>query len=112
MKCSAEQHGQIAIINVKGDVILDHVEQLQKLVDQHIAKQARDFVLEVSEVEFIDSAGLEALIRLQDQCSDVLGQVRLVGVQENVSEILRITRLKPRFDSHETVDLAIKSLQV
>jgi anti-anti-sigma regulatory factor len=60
----------------------------------------------------MDSVALEAMISLQDRCSDMLGQVRLVGIHKNLGEILRITRLGPRFENHETVDLAIKSLQV
>ncbi|MEX2216460.1 MAG: STAS domain-containing protein [Phycisphaeraceae bacterium] len=112
MKCTCEQYGQIAIVTIKGEVTIDHVDQFQNVIEQHVGRQARDFVVDMSAVEFVDSAGLEAMIGLQDRCSDVLGQVRLVGVGRNVEEILRITRLGPRFDKHESVDLAIKSLQV
>ena len=51
----------------------------------HLA-QVRDFVLNVGELEYIDSAGLEALLKLQETCADLLGQVRLTGVAEVVTE--------------------------
>lgn len=76
----------------------------------HMGDKTRDFVLDMSSVQFIDSQGLESLLWLQDQCLEKLGQVRLAGCPDNVSTILRITRLNDTLQSHSNIENAIRSL--
>lgn len=111
MKLHCEQHDQLAVYALKGDLTAESVDALRKSATQHMAAATRDFVLDVAEVEFIDSAGLEALIWLQDTAAGKLGQVRLACTGPNVEKILEMTRLAGRFDRHADVDSAIKSLR-
>lgn len=112
MKISHQDHGQLCVLSVKGELTAENSQKLHQLVEERIEKQVRDFVLDMSELEFIDSRGLEALIRLQETCGDLLGQVRLAGVQNNIAQVLRITRLAPRFEQHADVESAIASLRI
>lgn len=112
MKLTHEDTGHLSVLTLKGDFTCDHVDHFQSVVDERLTSHARDFVLDVGELEFIDSAGLEALLRLQESCNDLLGQVRLVGVTSNFEQILRITRLAPRFEKLGSVEEAVKSLRV
>lgn len=112
MKLTHEDIGQLSVLTLKGDLTHDHIGAFQRAVDERIGNQVRDFVVNVVELEFIDSAGLEALLKLQETCTDLLGQVRLAGVKGNIEQILRITRLTPRFDLHPTVEAAVKSLRI
>jgi anti-anti-sigma factor len=112
MKLTHEDLGQLSVLTLKGEFTGDHAGAFQRAVDERLAGQVRDFVVNVADLEFIDSVGLEALLKLQDTCADLLGQVRLAGVKGNIEQILRITRLTPRFDAHPTVDAAVKSLRI
>lgn len=112
MKLTHEDTGQLSVFTLKGDFTCDHVDHFQSVVDERLSAQTRDFVLDVGEVEFIDSAGLEALLRLQESCSELLGQMRLVCVNSTVEQVLRITRLAPRFERAQSVAEAVKSLRV
>ncbi len=112
MKLTHEDTGPLSVFTLKGDFTCDHVDHFQSVVDERLAAQTRDFVLDVAELELIDSAGLEALLRLQESCTELLGQMRLVGVNNTLEQILRVTRLTPRFERVETVEEAVKSLRV
>jgi len=112
MKLTHEDIGQISVLTLKGDFTHDHVGAFRRAVDERVGNQVRDFVVNLSELDFVDSAGLESLLKLQETCADLLGQVRLAGVKGNIEQILRITRLTPRFDLHETVESAVKSLRI
>ena len=112
MKLNCEDHEDISVMNIKGELIADEIERFRKTVQDRLdGGQVRDFVLDCSEMDFIDSQGLESFIWLQDQCAERLGQVRLAGCTDNVLTIFRLTRLAPRFDCHDDIDTAVKSLR-
>ena len=111
MKITCEDHDQITIVGLSGDLTADDVQAFCAAVEQRLAKDTRDFVVDLTETEFIDSAALEALLWVQGQADERLGQVRLIGPTENVRTILRLTRLDKLFDAHADVDEALKSLR-
>ncbi len=111
MKITLEDYDQMAVIGLDGDFTVDDVTKFRKAVSQRLDDDVRDFVLDVSEVEFTDSQGLETLLWLQDTCSEKLGQIRLAGPTENMSTILKLTRLASHLECHDEVDAAVKSLR-
>jgi anti-sigma B factor antagonist len=111
MKILSEKHDQLTVLSLKGELTVDESAQLRKEVVELIDEKTRDFVVDLSNLQFIDSQGLETLIWLQDQCLENLGQVRLAGCKDNVQTILRITRLDARLQTHYSVTDAINSLQ-
>lgn len=111
MKLSHEDYDQLTVMQIKGDLNTDAADEFKKAVSARIDAKIRDFVLDVTEMEFVDSKGLEALLWAQEQCGEKLGQVRLAAPREHVAKILEVTRLGPRFDCHTDVDSAIKSLR-
>ena len=111
MKLTHEDYDQLTVLSFKGDLTSDQVDLLRKTVHERMEANVRDFVLDVQAMDFVDSKGLEALLWLQEKSGEKLGQIRLAGTTENVSRILELTRLAARFDSHETVESAIKSLR-
>ena len=112
MKLHHEDTGQLSVFTLKGDFTCEHVDIFDRTVRDRIDAQVRDFVLDLSEVEFIDSKGLESLLAMQETCADLLGQVRLAGMKDNLEQILRVTRLTPRFQQCATVEEAINSLRI
>lgn len=111
MKLSCEDYGQLSVLTLAGELTIESVEPLEKLAKEKITKQTRDFVLDVTGLEFIDSRGLEAVLWMQEAVGENLGQVRLAAVHDNVRKILEMTRLAARFDAHPDVDSAIRSLR-
>lgn len=112
MKLTHEDTGQLSVLTLKGDFTGDHVGAFQRVIDDRLASQVRDFVVNLTELETIDSKGLEALLHLQETCADLLGQIRLAGTKSHIEQILRITRLSGRFEKFATVDEAVNSLRI
>ena len=111
MKLTCEDQDQLTVMSLRGDLTADQATEFRRVSDEKLAAKVRDFVLDVSAMEFVDSKGLETLLWLQEQCGEQLGQMRLAGAGENVKKILEITRLAPRFDCHASVESAVKSLR-
>lgn len=110
MKLSYVDKGPVTVVAIQGDLSVDETDRFQKETLERIEKDARDFVLDLESLQFIDSSGLEALLWLQEKCSELLGQVRLAGCPEHIRKVLDVTRLSGRFDLQPDVDTAVKSL--
>mgnify|MGYP002624810169 CR=1 FL=1 len=112
MKIQHSIQEQVAVVTLDGDVTHEQAESLRSVCRQCLSSRARDIVLDMSKVLYVDSAGLEAMLDIQDQVAEVLGQMRLVGLCENLRTILRMTRLDVTFQSHEDMQTALESLKV
>jgi len=64
-------------------------------------------IVDLSEVRHIDSAGISALLLAQRQMSVHGGDVRLVGPNEAVQSMLRVTQLDRIFPTFNTIDEAL-----
>ena len=64
-------------------------------------------IIDLSEVEHIDSTGLSALLLAQRQMNAHGGDVRLVGLNEGILSLLRVTQLDRIFPIFNTIDEAL-----
>ncbi len=111
MKMSYEDHGNISVVTISGELTADQADAFRRALTDRFTAGARNFVLQLEHLEMIDSAGLEMLLWLLDEVSDRNGYLRLVKPDENIRKILHITRLERRFNTHDSVESAAKSLR-
>ncbi len=98
--------GDIAVLEVDGDV--DHVVRtmLRAAMAAALARSPRALVVDLSRVGFFASAGLSALAWLHEAARKAGIGVTLVATQRSVLMPLAVTRVDDLFDIHQTVDAA------
>lgn len=111
MKLSYEDHGPISVLTISGDLTAEQVDALRRACQERWHAGVRHIVLDLEHTTFVDSAGLEALLSIVDEGADHGGQLRIVRPDETVRKIMEITRLDRRFDVHQTIESAAKSLR-
>ena len=111
MKLSYEDHELISVITVSGDLTSDQVDAFRRACQDRFDAGVRDLIVHIEHMTLIDSAGLEQLLWLIDEVGKRQGRLRLVNPDETVRRILELTRLNRKFDIHETVESAGKSLR-
>jgi anti-sigma B factor antagonist len=81
--------------------------ELLKLIEQGHSS----LVVDLSEVSFIDSSGLGALVSALKalKTRERSGDIRLANVQQPVVALLEIIRLQRVFSSYPSVEQAVKS---
>jgi anti-anti-sigma factor len=77
-------------------------QQLQRL----IRAGYRNLVVDLAEVEAIDSAGIRALVRGHTSARRVDGTLRLAAAPRRVTELLELSHLSGIFQIYESVDAA------
>lgn len=77
-----------------------------------ISKEGNRVVLNLSEVDFIDSSGLGVIISLLKTVVNNKGSFALCGIKAPILNLFSVTRLDRVFQVYETEEEAIESLQV
>jgi anti-anti-sigma factor len=111
LKLSYEDHSTVTVLTISGELTADQGDAFRRACQDRLASGIRDVVLDMEYLTLIDSAGLELLLWLVDELADRNGQIRLVKPDETIRKILRLTRLDRRFNIHDSVESAAKSLR-
>ena len=111
MKLSYEDHSEITVLTLSGELTSDQADSFRRACQDRFGQGIRDVLIDMQHLSHIDSAGLELLLWLQDEAGQHSGQLRLIKPDEMISQVLRITRLDRRFDTHESIEAAAKSLR-
>lgn len=109
MKLDISIENDVTVLAVSGALNRDSVARFKRAVGEALDQQRRDFVIDLSKVVSVDSAGLEILTDLHRQCEEQLGMVRVCGADETMSKIFEMTRLDKQFELHENVAAALGS---
>ena len=113
MPIKCEDYNNVCVIALDGDLSADGTaESLRKIAVERIdQRQIVDFVVDFEKSSFFDSEGLETLLWLKRRAEDLFGQLKLVNLDENCRKILEITRLEPRFECHNDLASALKTMR-
>ncbi len=68
-------------------------------------------LLDMSGVGYISSAGLRALLMLYRQMTANDGRVALVGLTENIKDVMTVTGFLEFFDDYDTLQEGLAALQ-
>ncbi len=69
----------------------NRLSEMEGLVHSLIADGVRKLVLDLTHVEFVDSAGLGVIMRAFGEIEQAGGQLRIAGASEQVQRIFNIT---------------------
>jgi len=99
--------GDVLIVQCYGRIVTgNEVFTLHSSVGDSIVKYG-DIVLQLDNVDFVDSSGLGALVRLMQAARAKGGDLKLTGVSPRTRKTLQMTGLHSQFEIYEAVEEAI-----
>jgi anti-sigma B factor antagonist len=99
--------GDVLVIQCHGRIVAgNEVFTLHASVGDSLAKYG-DVVLHLEQVEFVDSSGLGALVRLMQSARAKGGDVKLSAVPARILKTLQMTGLLSQFETYDTIEEAI-----
>lgn len=110
MKTHVQDNGHIIMIQLDGTLDGVDVDALRQCVQDHLRKGRTALMVNMKEVHFISSRGLETLLWIRNACRRCDMQFRLVALTEDCQTILALTRLSNEFVTCLNADDAVKSL--
>ena len=103
--CSVEQQGDFALVRVRGEVDLSWSQKVRKTILDALSK-AKGVGVELSEVSYIDSSGIAALVEGFQNARGKGQKFALIAVSAPVRSVLELARLDRVFPMVDTVEAA------
>jgi len=110
MTIEFQKEGRIGIIKIIGRLDASNARELKDNFVKYL-EEAIYFIMDFSELEFIDSTGLGAVISAFKHASEVDGDVYIANLQPKPRMVFDITRAYRIFDVYEDVDTALEAMQ-
>ena len=95
------------VLRLKGEIDLHVSPSVTASLNSIIEKKPQRLVVDLSDVTYIDSAGLAALIGAMQKVEGYGGKFVLAGLQETVRSIFEISRLDQVFQIFPDADAAL-----
>jgi anti-sigma B factor antagonist len=111
MGLTFERKGEVGLVIATGSLTAAGVGSLREQFTGwwQEAADLRNVVIDLSDVEFIDSAGLGLMIAVLKRVSERGGDLKIAGLQKKVRMVLEITRAHKVFDIFDSVDEAVRA---
>ncbi|MGA8142304.1 MAG: STAS domain-containing protein [Candidatus Acidiferrales bacterium] len=102
----------VAIIDFSGKITLgEGSSTLRRTIRELIDKGHRKIVLNLYDVDYIDSSGIGELVSGYTTVRNVEGELKLLHLTKRVHDLLQITRLFTVFDVQSDEESALRSFR-
>jgi anti-sigma B factor antagonist len=103
--------GDIAVLDISGRITVGEGNIILREIVRELADQGNTkIVLDLSQVQYIDSSGIGELVKTHTTVRNQGGQLKLVNLNRRVNDLLQMTKLSAVFDIEKDEASAIKSL--
>ena len=109
MRFEDELVGDVVVLNVSGKIMGGEETTLfHGKIHEYIAQNKKNFVIDMSKVDWMNSVGLGMLISALTTVKNAKGRLVLTSITK-IESILTITRLISVFEHFETREEALKT---
>jgi anti-sigma B factor antagonist len=110
MQVATRQTDGITILDVSGRITVGEGNViLREIVRDLVDKGRKQILLNLYEVDYVDSSGLGELVRIHTTLRKAGGQMKLVSLSKRVQDLLQMTSMNAVFDIQKNEASAIKS---
>ena len=104
-----EPRADRTLVQLRGDLDAHTAPELRAQLLELLRAGDRQLVVDLDDVEFMDSSGLGVLVAVRRRLQHNDGLLRLVCTREQILRIFRMTALDRAFPIHRTVAEAVSA---
>lgn len=110
MEIAERNLGKVTVLDVSGKITLGDGDTILKDKLHSLLHQGRkDVLLNLGQVQYVDSAGLGAIVSAYTTMTREGGSLKLVSVTKRLQDLLTITKLLTVFETFDSEDEALRS---
>ena len=110
VKLNTRQVGDVSVVDVAGRITLgEGTSALRDTLRGLVSKNQKKVLLNLGEVSYIDSSGIGELVSGFTTVTNHGGQLKLLGLNKRVKDLLQITKLYTVFEVYDDEAAAIRS---
>jgi len=112
MKVGSRQVDGVTVLDCSGRITLGEGSViLRDMVRELLSKGQKKIVLNLAEVNYIDSSGIGELVSAFTTTKNQGGELKLLNLTKKVNDLLQITKLYTVFDVKDDEAAAVKSFR-
>lgn len=101
----------LILISLKGNLMgKEQVQDLLDEIDFFYNEGIKKIIINLAEMEYMNSSGLSVLINIFTQARNKGGEVVITNISEKINQLLIITKLNSIFNIEDSVEAAKKIL--
>ena len=110
VKLSTRQVGDVTVIDAAGRITLgEGTTALRDSIRDSLNAGHKKVLLNLGEVNYIDSSGIGELVSAFTTVTNQGGQLKLLNLSKRIQDLLQITKLYTVFEVHDDEAAAIRS---
>ena len=110
MKIETRTVGDVHVLDCSGKITLgEGTMAIRNTVREVLKNGGKKIILNLSEVNYIDSSGIGELVSTFTTVTNQGGQLKLLNLTKKIQELLQITKLLTVFSVYQSEADAIKS---
>lgn len=109
MRIDEQKHGAVTVLSPHGPLVESECEAFCAVVRGARDEARGRVVLDLTDMHFVDSVGLEALLDLAEEFEDAAQSLRLAAANETVREVLDLTGMTGDFEHFSDAHDAARS---
>ena len=105
MEIITRNHGEITILDIKGEIDLYNAVELEMTARKLFKENKTRILINLAEAPYVDSNGLGKLLFIERELKKVSGTLKITGLSPGLKKIFQITKLDTKiavFDSEES----------
>jgi anti-anti-sigma factor len=96
------------IVKISGRMDAVTAPEFEKALGTWIDESEKHFVVDLSSLEYISSAGLRSILVVAKKLKALNGKILLAAMEESVNEVFEISGFNSIIPIHDTVQAAIR----
>lgn len=110
VKLTPRQVGDVTVIDAAGRITLgEGASAFRDTIRDLAVKGNKKILLNLADVSYIDSSGIGEMVSGFTTITNGGGQLKLLGLNKRVKDLLQITKLYTVFDAYEDEAAAVRS---
>lgn len=110
MQISVEEHGKATVVKLAGHMGHVSIDEFNRVLEECLARGARDIVLDMGRMDYISSAGLRCLFNLVTQVNNLKGKLILCSMQPEVRQVFDVSGFTSFFSISDSLSAALKQI--
>jgi len=103
------QAGTVSLVDVSGRLTSFETGALRESVTRLLKQAHKDIILNLTDLQYLDSSGIGELARVYVSVVKQSGQMKVIGLSSKIEEVLKITHLYQVFPEFPDEEAALQS---
>jgi anti-sigma B factor antagonist len=109
-RVTEERTDEYALVRIAGELNINTAPDLRRSLNKHVRHELPALLLDLSELEFMDTSGLATIIESHLSVQRYGGQVVLFGMPGQIREVFQVTGVEKIFTILESEQAALQHI--